>query len=73
MTEFWALPYGVRVAYPDSMLGKVEQYASMTGSEWAMEYDGDQMHFRFERVGAAILFCMACNGQTDFVLPPDSE
>ncbi|TWA97546.1 hypothetical protein FBZ96_106605 [Bradyrhizobium stylosanthis] len=37
MTDFWALPYGVRVTYPDSMLRDVERYASMTGSEWAME------------------------------------
>ena len=73
MTNFWNFPFGVRVTVPDSLLPELESTAGMTGADWAMEYDGEAMHFRFETAVAAILIAMIYDGRTDFVLPRDDE
>ena len=56
MTEFWDLPYGVLIEADDAQIPRLEVIARNRNCEWASEFDGDAMHFRFASQREAELF-----------------
>ena len=60
--KFWEYEFEVIVEAPDYELRRLDRLAqSQTeGWGWGMEFDGDNMRYRFERLRDALVFAIYC-------------
>jgi len=72
MVEFWDLRYGVYVEAADNEIAALDESASAGKGEWAMEFVGDGVQYRFSDRYEAVFLAFRHNGQLLFVFEPDT-
>ena len=60
--KFWEYEFEVIVEAPDYELRRLDRLAQSQaeGWGWGMEFDGDNMRYRFERLRDALVFAIYC-------------
>lgn len=60
--KFWEYQHEVIVAAPDSELARLDRLAANLADDWGwgMEFDGDNMRYRFEHLRDALVFGVKC-------------